>query len=208
METQQIREIISRAKHQEQQSGLLRAQFQAHLPQLHRALLLPRENTIERLMEFVVQYIDYVPVFIESVSIAGSGHPSWERISPLFQLAEDFFLAPPIELHEESGLLELLDEAFLAQRLIEEANERHIRYFQEPLLPIDMTRANVIVHHLLGEPVANRLDHLVNQSISRLIEREHLFERRTLSDALPGKGWTELPCLSRNSDIDLRLETP
>ncbi|HEY6130583.1 MAG TPA: hypothetical protein VIV27_01125, partial [Halioglobus sp.] len=71
----------------------------------------------------------------------------------------------------------LLDEAFLAHRLLEEVNDRHIRHLQRPLLLLDMTEANIIVHHLLGDAFANRLEQLVQFTAAQLLHLEHLWEK-------------------------------
>ena len=92
-------------------------------------------------------------------------------------MAEDYFLHPPEDLPADGGLEALLDEAFLAHRLLEEVNDHHIRHLQRPLLPLDMTEANIIVHHLLGDDLANALDQLVHETAAQLLEREHVWAR-------------------------------
>ncbi len=206
MGTERIRKIIAAAKRQEQQSGQLRGLFSQHLPQLRERLLLPERKAPEHLVRFVEQYIEYVPVFIDSVTRISRELGVYPYVSPFLHMAEDYFLAPPDELEQESGLRSLLDEAFLAQRLIEEVNDRHIRHFHSPLLPLDMTRSNVIVHHLIGDQLANRLDGLVEHTVQRLVDREHLFEQDLkLPEEMMPERWQDLPCLSRDADVDLRL---
>ncbi len=60
-------------------------------------------------------------------------------------------------------LAELLDEAYLAHRLVEELNDRYIACFAEPLLTLDTTRANLLAHQLIGESFANQLDALLDE---------------------------------------------
>ena len=40
-----------------------------------------------------------------------------------------------------------------------------------------MTEANTVVHHLLGDPLATRLEHLVQFTTARLLDKEHLWRR-------------------------------
>jgi len=56
-----------------------------------------------------------------------------------------------LEGHE--GLDGLLDEAYLAHRLVEEVNDLYIKHFGQPLIPADTTVANVIAcdHHQQGK---------------------------------------------------------
>ena len=73
---------------------------------------------------------------------------------------------------DHQGLLALLDEAYLAHRLLEEVNDRYLAHGGGQLVPLDTTRASLIVHHLLGEPFANELDALVQVTVDGLVPAE------------------------------------
>jgi hypothetical protein len=208
MGTGAIREIIAAAKLREAQSGSLREYFEHQLPQLRERLLLPGNEAPAHLVRFVEQYIEYVPEFIDGVSGISRELGVYGYVAPFLHMAEDYFLTPPDELEQDAGLRGLLDEAFLAQRLIEEVTDRHIRHYHSPLLPVDMTRANVIVHHLIGDQLANRLDGLVEHTVQRLVDREHLFRQdMELPEQMAPERWQDLPCLSRDAEVDLRLSS-
>ena len=52
-----------------------------------------------------------------------------------------------------------------------------------------MTEANIIVHHLLGDEFASRLEDLVQFTASQLLEREHIWEKlrsQPGAEATPG----------------------
>ena len=208
MGTESIRQIIAAARQYERQTRELQNRFQQQLPLLRVHLILPRNRAAAALVKFVEQYIDYVPEFIESVATQSRNRGIDNYVAPFLHMAEDFFLAPPEGVGGIPGLPGILDEAFLAQRLIEEVNDRHIRLRRAPLLPVDMTRANIIVHHLIGDELANRLDSLVEQSVTHLIDGQRLFESfdsATVEDGSLLATWQDLPCLSRSAAIDLRL---
>jgi len=206
MGTNTIRSVIAAARLKETQTRALLGDFSRQLPQLRERLLLPEDNAAAQLVNFVEQYIEYVPVFIDNVTRISKNLGLYRYISPFLYMAEDFFLAPPEQLEQEVGLRAILDEAFLAQRLIEEVNDLHIRHYQRPLLPLDMTRANIIVHHLIGDQLANSLDALVEHTVQRLVVREHLFQQNPpLPEQMSPERWRDLPCLSRDADVDLRL---
>ena len=82
-------------------------------------------------------------------------------VSPILEVVEGFFMAPPKELDKETGLAALMDEAFLAHRLFEEVNDTYIMRVGQPMIPFDMTMSNVIIHSLIGEPFANELEQVV-----------------------------------------------
>jgi hypothetical protein len=75
------------------------------------------------------------------------------------------------------GLEALLDEAFLVHRLLEEVNDYHIRSLGHPLLPLDMTEANIIVYHLLGEQLGSRLESLVQYASAELLEKAGVWKQ-------------------------------
>lgn len=203
-----IRDTIANACQQERRTGALQARFECDLPRLDQRLQLPPQHPAQQLVHFVERYIEYVPDFIESAHRISALSGYVEKVTPFLDLAEGFFLAPPEEIGADTGLIALLDEAFLAQRLIEEVNDRHIARYRHALLPMDTTRANIIVHHLLGDTVANVLDHLIEQTVSRLIDAGQLFQppgQEPEMATLAPESWQDLPCLSRTAEVDLRL---
>ena len=176
MSAADIRKIISAALEQERHSGQLRARLEQDLPDLRRNLVLPEEHATEALMAFICDYIESVPGCLTLVTAVSKRLGFHDYAAPFLHMAEDYFLQPPDVLPEDPGLEPLLDEAFLAHRLLEEVNDHHIRHLQRPLLPVDMTEANIIVHHLLGDAFATRLEQLVQFTASGLLEREHVWQ--------------------------------
>jgi hypothetical protein len=194
MVTPGIRETIAAALHQERKTGQLRLGLEQQLPRLRAKLVLPEQEPVSALMLFITDYVESVPGCLSLVSAVSKRLGFYDYAAPFLHLAEDYFLQPPDELPADGGLEALLDEAFLAHRLLEEVNDHHIRHLQRPLLPVDMTEANIIVHHLLGDEFATRLEQLVQFTAAQLLQREHVWERlRSLPGAEPAPGPT-LPC--------------
>ena len=196
MDTPGIRETICAALRTESDSGLLRQRLEQQLPQLRELLILPEEKPVDALMAFISDYVESVPGCLNLVTAVSKRLGFHDYAAPFLHMAEDYFLQPPEELPTDGGLEALLDEAFLAHRLLEEVNDHHIRHLQRPLLPVDMTEANIIVHHLLGDEFATRLEQLVQFTASQLLEREHVWDRVR---ALPGGQETPSPVLSSNN---------
>jgi hypothetical protein len=185
MTTTDIRKTIAAALKHEQDTGQLHEKLSRARPELEHKLVLPPSQPTEALMAFIVDYVESVPGCLNLVRAVSKQLGFHDYASPFLAMAEDYFLQPPDVLPEEEGLEALLDEAFLAHRLLEEVNDHHIRHLQRPLLPLDMTEANLIVHHLLGDQLATRLEHLVQFTASHLLEREHVWEK---VKSLPGTG--------------------
>ena len=208
MSTIAIRRIISAARTRELETRALWRHFQQRSETLSRQLHLPSEDPAAALVDFVSEYVAHVPEFIEKLADDSSREGLYEQVAPFLNMAEDFFLAPPEGLEQQGDLLQLLDEAFLAHRLIEELNDRHILLRRSQLLPIEMTRANIIVHHLLGDSLANRLNRLVEEGVRLLLDKEQLFKQIQNSEEAETSLlaiWQSLPCLGRKSEVDLRF---
>jgi hypothetical protein len=177
MVTALIREKISAAVRTETETGHFAERLQEQLPQLRGKLVLPEDNPVEGLLAFISEYVESVPDCILLVTAVSKHMGFYDYAAPLLDMAEDYFLHPPEDLPADGGLEALMDEAFLAHRLLEEVNDHHIRHLQRPLLPIDMTEANVIVHHLLGDELANQLDQMVHDTAEKLLEREYVWAK-------------------------------
>jgi len=172
-----IRDKISAAVRSEARTGEFGHRLQERLPELREKLVLPEGDPVAGLLTFIREYVESVPGCILLVTAVSKHMGFYDYAAPFLDMAEDYFLNPPGELPTEGGLEALLDEAFLAHRLLEEVNDHHIRHLQRPLLPIDMTEANVIVHHLLGDTLANQLDQMVHATADTLLEREYVWTK-------------------------------
>lgn len=208
MDSHEIRTIIRSALASEADTGALHSRLQAELPNLRQVLLLPDDDPVGALLAFVTQYVRSVPSCLRLVQAVSKRLGFFDYAAPFLRMAEDYFLQPPQELPADGGLQALLDEAFLAHRLLEEVNDHHLRHLQRPLLPVDMTEANTIVHHLLGDEFATRLEQLVQYAASQLLRNEHVWDDVR---SLPGAGYEPVALVStdkldaRGGRIRLRL---
>ena len=199
MSTAGIKDSINAALQQEEETGEFRRQLSARLPELQQKLVLPAQSPLDALMVFVVSYAESVPGSLNLVTAVSKRLGFFDYAAPFLHMAEDYFLRPPELLPGGGGLEALLDEAFLAHRLLEEVNDHHIRHLQRPLLPLDMTEANLIVHYLLGDKLATRLEQLVQFTASHLLEREHVWDK---VKALPGVKLAPTELISSSALVD------
>lgn len=172
-----IADTIDAALAHEARTGHLRHQLELALPELHETLMLPPDGPLDALMGFVTRYVKSVPGCLRLVTAVSRRMGFFDYAAPFLHLAEDYFLHPPDSLATEVGLQAILDEAFLAHRLLEEVNDHHIRHVGSQLLPLDMTEANIIVHHLLGDEFAIRLENLVQFTAGQLLGKEHVWQQ-------------------------------
>lgn len=213
MNTAALRELIKRAHNHEAQTGQLAGLLNGRLSTLHSSIRLndgqsESEATLHR---FVDAYIEQVPDLIDAAAQVALEAGIGPQIQPVLNIALEYFLRPPELITGHEGLDGLLDEAYLAHRLVEEVNDLYIRHFAQPLIPLDTTVANLIAHNLIGEPFANELDEVVHHSIDQLLDDE-AFEQETvqaykdkLTSPETGAAWKRWPCLSRQLGIEINV---
>ncbi len=212
MNVEKIRDTIALAVESEKQTKHLEKVLCLQIDNLHSAIKLPTDNTIEALLDFVIKYIQHVPNMLEAVYDVTKNSGITQYVQPFLALAEEYFLKPPEIISGRTGLDELMDEAYLTHRLIEEINDRYVPKTGIPLIPIDMTSANLIIHHLIGEPFANELDDAVHITAESLVTKEAYLESNEFKSYIEQRkksGWSDVkakwPCLTDDLAIDLSL---
>ena len=211
MNTAALRQLIQRAHQHEAATGQLARQLDTQLERLHPSIRLPVEDAQGVLERFVAAYIDQVPELLDAADAVAREVGIAAQIKPVLQIAEDYFLQPQALLNGHDGLDGLLDEAYLAHRLIEEMNDRYIRQFGQALIPMDTTVANLIAHQLIGEEFANQLDDAVHQTVEGMLNPSRFDPqllqayREQLDDPQVTAAWQNWPCLSRHLGVELEL---
>lgn len=206
-----LRERIDSALQHETEHGTLAAELAARIDGLHRAIRLPSADAPGTLLRFVRAYVDEVPELVEAAASVATEAGIDAQIKPVLRLAEEFFLNPPQVMEGHDGLEALLDEAYLAHRLVEEVNDRYIAHFGQPLIPLDTTVANLVAHQLIGEPFANQLDAAVHHASETLLDPQIFSSdstsayRAKLASPQLSAAWQNWPCLSRQLGIELQL---
>lgn len=207
-----IRESIEIARQHEHKCHSLEQYLQEKLPSLHRSINLPEENASAALVEFVTRYIEHVPDMVEAIREMTKNAGIYDFARGFLAIAEDYFIKPPELLHQHEGLHLLIDEAYLAHRLMEEVNDRVMMKCGVPLAPIDMTISNIVIHDVLGESFANELDMAVHYSIEALVDFGDFVNNEQFQifvNAHRNEGWdkdiAQWPCLAGDSSISLEL---
>jgi len=119
-----IEALVKKAKALDVENNQLTHMLEARVTHLHRAIKLPEEHAVQALREFVLRYIERVPMFIEAIDHISREAGISGPIAPLLNIACDYFLSPPELIKGRSLFAALLDEAYLAHRLLEEINDR------------------------------------------------------------------------------------
>jgi len=195
MNLELIEEKVDSATRHESETGSMLEKLEAEIPQLPSVISLPSEDPASALRDFVVEYINHVPSFIAAVSFAARDAGIEEYVSPFLEVATNYFLEPVPESTVSGGLEELMQQAYLAHRLIEEVNDQYIVRAGIPLIPMEMTKANIIVHQLIGETLALSLDEVVEETASQMTARDNVYgseQFKAYVETRKGPGWDQV----------------
>ena len=212
MNTAALREQISLAHQHEASTGQLAQQLEKKLPHLHPAISLAEGDRNIVMTRFVTAYVDLVPDLLDAANDVAREAGIESQVKPVLKIAEQFFLQPPAILAGHIGLDGLLDEAYLAHRLVEEVNDLYIKHFGQPLIPADTTVANLIAHQLIGETFANQLDEAVHHAVDEMLNEDNFAlesveaYREQLKSVATEAAWKRWPCLSRKLGVELELD--
>ena len=212
MEVQAIRDLIHQAKRFESENKHLRKLIYDQMEQLHHTIELPEENACNTVVNFVVEYIDHAPVFIEGLYQASAQTGIESFIYPFLDIAEENFLSPVTQDQGLAGLDVLLDKAYFTHRLIEELNDRYLIKTGSALIPMNMTWSNLIVHSILREPFANDLDTIIEQTVQQMMRSQTIYNKQLFDGFVNMRNpeewinlWTEWEGLSKKLDIELKF---
>ena len=204
-----LRARVVEARSNQQSEAAMKDWLEHRLPDLHPAIA-PEPGEAATLLRFINAYIGQVPDILEAAEAVAETARLRTRLLPVLKVAEAFFLQPPALPADHQGMLALLDEAYLAHRLVEEVNDRYVMHGCGPLIPLGLTRANLIVHQLLGEPFSNELDAQVERTAQQLIP-ETLFEgeafqayKAQVDRESCSSLWNQWPCMSEELGVEIK----
>lgn len=209
----EIEQLITTANQHELETSALSKQLGAQIASLPNSISLSKTDPVLALKNFVIEYISHVPSSIGAVSFTAKDAGIDAYVTPFLIVATDFLLSPKGQGEEPLGFLALLEQAYLAHRLIEEVNDQYIVRAGIPLIPMDVTKANVIVHHLLGETLANNLDEVVEETAQQMTSQDIVYSSdrfRQYVETRKGKGWDQVwkqwADMTKDLSIDLSLD--
>jgi hypothetical protein len=207
-----IQEIISQAKAHEEKTNNLHKLVSSHLDDIHHSIEITDKDEVNALYNFAQAYIEHVPTFITELRDNAEKMGISTAIEKIVSVAEEFFIHPPTEITADHiGMDAILDEAYLAHRLMEELNDVFLLHHGLLLIPQDMITANLIIHAMIGDPFAGDLDELVINMIEPLAEALNddalkallLTAKANQCDSLLDNLDEKWPCLSRDHGIIL-----
>lgn len=184
MTIESILALIEQARRQEASRGRFRQQMTQKLKEFHLAIRIDAPDRVDCLVHFVEDYIEMAPRLIQCIETTARKIQREQLFAPLLEEVLEGFERPAHSLARFDGLDGLLIKAYLCHRLIEELyeNNRSIRNFD--LMNTQVLEANLLTHHLIGEPFANELDSSTLLTARTLTSSQSYYELNLTSFAL------------------------
>lgn len=165
MQIEIIRAQIEEAKAIERRSGVL-----------YRAIItLSRPNGARisalqagKIIDFVTEYVESALTLMQIVEKAAVENGAQPNVQPLLDAIEDFFLAPDDIIPDHLGLAGLLDDAYLAHKLLQTISDEYASQSGKSLLPKDAYESNTFIRRLIGEPFVSMLDEHVSRTLESM----------------------------------------
>jgi uncharacterized membrane protein YkvA (DUF1232 family) len=116
-------------------------------------------------LPFIQAYIEETPDLLDAAFAAATAAGAGPAMQPIFDAALKYWQEPADLVPDDLGMLGLLDDAYLSLRLLESVSAVQRAKTGRPLLSIDLEEINHRARQLLGEPIATRLDELVEKTL-------------------------------------------
>lgn len=144
------------------------ARFIATFQRKHPQLLTAEQGDIDhQLSEFLADYVRLLPVLLVEVDQACQSLSIASQSQQLLIILDQFFAA--IEPSRfDYGLVGVLDKVYFGHRLVEELHDQLFMRQGQPLISWDTTLANLLVHTLIGDSYATRLDMTAQEIVGYL----------------------------------------
>ena len=168
MTPQAVLEIIDQARRQEARSGAFLRQMKEKAARLPGSVVVDGYQPATSLFQFAVEYIEMAPRLVECVDACAREAGITELFQPFIDAATRYFTQPSVQLVRYDGLDGLLIRAYLCHRLMEEMHDNNRSTRASELIDLEATRANLLVHELIGEPFANELDDAITVTVLQI----------------------------------------
>ncbi len=207
-----IKQDIISAKQAEAHEGKMSAYIDDNLSTLHDAISISSNTPNPVLMKFVIGYVDSAIEYLEAFNALTKEAKLEGYMKPFLNLACAYFIDPPGAVKPFEELRGMLYKAYLSNRLLEEVNDQIMSLTSIPLAPVDMSMTNIVSHALIGDELANQLDHLVLLSVETTESDKKVFEQEEVKFLIEKRkieGWDDIlkrwPCFTKNFSGDLQI---
>jgi uncharacterized membrane protein YkvA (DUF1232 family) len=113
---------------------------------------------LSNIHQLIREYIEHAPALLDQLALAAKEAHVMSKVSLILESIEEYFFAPFDVIPDQLGLLGLVDDAYLAHRLIETMSNWYQTKTGTPLISVDLSSINMFIRSLIGEPHASMLD--------------------------------------------------
>ena len=176
------------------------ARFIATFQRQHPFLLNVENGDLEsQLNALLTDYVRLLPVLLVELDQACENNHCATASRQLLAILDQFFAAiEPARF--DYGLVGVLDKVYFGHRLVEELHDRLQLTGGRPMLSWDTNLANLLMHTLIGDGYANRLD-LTAQEIIADLAVQHRGGEADPSRSVEA----DWPCLVKEHGLSLLL---
>jgi hypothetical protein len=125
----------------------------------------PAKAQVDQTVDWVRQYIEHVPIYLEQAQTAGECLGLAAEIGQMLGELEAYWFEANDLVPDHLGLQGLADDAYATLILLQGMSDYCQSTFSRPLLTDNLRDANKNMRLLLGEPVASILDQRVGITI-------------------------------------------
>lgn len=170
------------------------ATFQRNHPQL---LKVEHGDIEHQLSGFLTDYVRILPILLVEVDHACQASNDAHISQQLLIILDQFFAA--IEPSRfDYGMVGVLDKVYFGHRLVEELHDQLLMRSGQPTISWDTTLANLLVHTLIGDSYATRLDMTAQEIVGVLPTPD-------IETAPVASGHIDWPCLVQEHGLSLLL---
>ncbi|MGB2053978.1 MAG: hypothetical protein ACPH58_04900 [Porticoccaceae bacterium] len=175
---------------------------------LHHSIMVQGQDVPESLTLFIERYVglaaDIVATLNNVIHRIGIGGEMAQQAAT----AQQFLDIPLTIVSRQQELESQMYQAYLAGRFVEELNDVVETQCGNPVISVDITKSNLLVHHIIGEPFANQLDAAIQSlgdRLARSIETDSMLRKklRAYCNSLNSEEIPSYSCLAETCHIHL-----
>jgi uncharacterized membrane protein YkvA (DUF1232 family) len=157
-----IRQMIGQGLARDAVTGELAS---ALVQRFHAAGQVPHPMLVHQQVVFLRNFVGRTADLMDGLRAAARRAGVDTQVEPLLEIAERYFFVAADVLPDHLGLVGLVDDAYLCNRLLQAAADSCRATSGASLLSGDLTNENLLVRQLIGEPHASQLDSIVDSAV-------------------------------------------